>query len=283
MITLLSYGDDSADAQCERVFAVAAVVAPESLWRPLEEAWLVRNDHLAFHATDCDSDNGIYTNRHHQQNKELYRDCIKLLAESGAFGFAYAIDIAGRDEFFPDTEKELHYHWCYGRLIRNIATFLGRLGITKVEFSFDNRLDIVNNATAVYSLMTSDEEFPYRHLLSKKVEFLSSAKHSRIQVGDLYAREVMKHLDNMVGPVRREERKSFTALRESGRFGAEFFMREAWQDKRRKFDEIQQRAGFTSRDYEQWLCKRGRTDNVGARFEFLASLNLRDAKKTNQT
>jgi hypothetical protein len=283
MTTYRSYGDDSADAECERVFAVAAVVAPEELWSRLEEAWGNINNNLPFHATDCDSDNGIYKERDHQQNKKLYRDCITLLTDSGAFGFAYAIDLAGREEFFPDTDKQLHYHWCYERVIRRIATFLGSRGISKVEFSFDNRLDIVSNAKTVYSLITSDEEFSYRQVLGERVEFLSSAKFPRIQLGDLYAREVMKHLDNMVGPRKREERKSFTALRNSGRFDVEFFMREAWQDKRRKFNDIQKHAGFTFDDYEKWLSRKCRTDNVSNRFEFLAWLDARDAKETNQT
>lgn len=278
MITFHSYGDDSADSLCERSFAVAAVIAPEEIWSSLEAAWVLRNCHFPFHATDCDSDGGIYRHRDHEQNKKLYRDCITLLAESGAFGFAYVIDMAGRAEFFSDTDKELHYHWCYQRLIYRMAEFFGRRGISKIRFSFDNRLDVVTNAKAAYSLMVADDDFPYRNLLEEKVEFLCSTEHPRIQIGDLYAREVMKHLDNMVGPVKREERKSFTALRVSGRFDAQFFMREAWEDKRRKFEEIQKRAGFTFQEYEEWLKQKGRADNIGNRFEFLASLNIRDDK-----
>ena len=122
----------------------------------------------------------------------------------------------------------------------------------------------------------ADNEFPFRSVLDEKVEFLSSTKSPRIQVGDLYAREVMKHLDNMVGPVKRDERKSFTALRESGRFDAQFFMREAWEDKRRKFEEIEMRAGFTVREYERWLQQKQHPDSVNNRIEFLTWLTIRD-------
>jgi hypothetical protein len=185
--------------------------------------------------------------------------------------------MAGRNEFFPETPKELHYHWCYQRLIYRMAEFFGDRGISKIKFNFDNRLDVVASASVAYSLMVNDADFPYRHLLEERVEFLCSTKYPRIQVGDLYAREVMKHLDNMVGPVKREERKSFTALRQSGRFDAQFYMREAWEDKRRKFDEIQKQAGFTFKEYEDWLQKRNRNHNASSTFEFLAWLSARDA------
>ena len=279
VITFHSYGDDSADASRTRAFAVAAIIAPEAIWSSLEAAWVNRNCHFPFHATDCDSDGGIYKERDHKHNKRLYKDCITLLAESGAFGFAYVIDLAGREEFFPDTEPELHYHWCYQRLIYRMAEFFGSRGISKIKFNFDNRVDIVANASAAYSLMVADDEFPYRHVLEERVEFLCSTKYPRIQVGDIYTREVMKHLDNMVGPVKREERKSFTALRETGRFDAQFFMREAWEDKRRKFDEIQQKAGFTFKEYEDWLKLKKRIHNTSNMFEFLAWLNVCDAKR----
>jgi hypothetical protein len=63
------------------------------------------------------------------------------------------------------------------------------------------------------------EENPeWKERLSSKISFESSIGNPRIQVSDLLAREVMKDLDNLIGPVRREIRGSWRALRETGRF-----------------------------------------------------------------
>src|SRR2546430_13267140 len=86
------------------------------------------------------------------------------------------------------------------------------------------------------------------------------------KLGDLFARECMKHLDNMIGPTQRKERKSMTALLETERFGADFYMREAFEDKRKKFSELERQAGFTYQTYTEWLKRTGRIDNVSNRF-----------------
>src|SRR5438552_12158561 len=108
-----------------------------------------------------------------------------------------------------------------------------------------------------------------------------SEKNPRIQIGDLYARECMKHLDNMVGPVKRAERKSMTALLETKRFGADLYMREYFEDKKKNFEELERKAGFNQQTYLDWLTKHNLIDNVSNMFRFLTSLDFKDRNSPN--
>lgn len=280
LITAHSYGDDSSDETRQRVFTVAAVVASEPAWKDLEGAWVYRNCGFPFHASDCDSNQGIYKNRPNSANKDLYADCIKLLAQSGAWGYGVSVDLAGHREFFPGVDPQMYYHWCFVRVVHYLTEFFGSRRIAdKIEFNFDSRMDACFNASSAYALMAADDSFPYRHIMADKVSFLVSTQNPRIQVGDLYARECMKHLDNTIGPTKRPERRSFITLRETQRFGADMFVRESFEDIRRKWDELQKRAGFSFEEYEAWLKENNRVNNISNQFQFLAWLDIRDAKR----
>ena len=86
-VMLLVYGDESMDETKQRVCAVAGVGGTEEQWSALEWRLTRRTNGLPFHANDCDSDQGDYTNRPHWENKNLYRDLTIMLANSGLFGF----------------------------------------------------------------------------------------------------------------------------------------------------------------------------------------------------
>jgi len=88
----------------------------------------------------------------------------------------------------------------------------------------------------------------------------------------------MKHLDNMVGPVKRQERKSMTALVDTKRFGADLYMREYFEDKKNKFEELEKKAGFNQQLYLSWLKQHNIIDNVSNMFRFLSHLDLQDRK-----
>jgi hypothetical protein len=273
---LSGFGDDSADETKSRVFAVASVIADDNTWRELERSWLERNKGIPFHATDCDSDNGIYAGRSHVENKELYKDLAQMLVRSGARGFGVVVDLAAHRKFFPNVPEELSYHFCFTRVIGFLARYAVRVEATELKLSFDNRLETNFNAAYLYSVMLQDEDLPYRHVLAGDVSFLCSEKNPKIQIGDIYARECMKLLDNIVGPKKRDKRKSMIALEETGRFGADIHSEEFFQDWHGMMEELQRRAGYNQQDYLHWLERHKSPDTVSNRFRFLAFLGKAD-------
>src|SRR4051794_25567045 len=55
-VILPCYGDESSDETRSRVFAMAAIVAPEEVWREAEDAWVLRTGGKEFHANECESE-----------------------------------------------------------------------------------------------------------------------------------------------------------------------------------------------------------------------------------
>ena len=269
---LSAFGDDSADETKRRVLAVACVAATEDVWEDLEEAWIDRTKNIPFHATDCDSNRGDYANSPNCENKCLYKDLVGLLVRSGAWGWGAVVDLAGQHEFFPDVNEEMSYHFCFTRIVKFFVDFAFKQHAERIKISLDNRLDVKFNAAKLYALLRNDSTLAHAELLSDEFSFLCSKDNPRIQMGDLFARECMKHLDNMIGPTKRPERKSMTALLETKRFGATVFTREAFEDKLKKMPELERNAGFTQKTYAEWLKRTGRIDNVSNKLEFLDDL-----------
>lgn len=268
---LSGFGDDSADETKSRVFAVASIVGDDDVWRELERAWVERNHGIPFHATDCDSDKKVYANRPHSENKALYKDLVQMLAGSGARGFGVVVDLAAHRKFFSNVPEEMSYHFCFERVVSFLADYAVRAGASEIKLNFDNRLETNFNAAYLYSVMLRDD-CPNRKVLAGDISFLCSDKNPKIQIGDLYARECMKFLDNIVGPVKREKRKSMIALEETGHFGGDMLSEEFFQDMYDKSEERYRRAGYNPQDYLRWLERHKLPDTVSNRFKFLAFL-----------
>lgn len=89
----------------------------------------------------------------------------------------------------------------------------------------------------------------------------------------MYAREVMKHLDNTVGPVKRPMRRSMEALQKTKRFGCDLHLREFFEDFRKKFDSIAVKAGMSVDHYRQRLGHNGQADSISSRHRYLIDLD----------
>lgn len=263
------FGDDSQDETKQRVFAIAGVIATEEEWERLEEEWSARTGGIPFHATDCDSDQGEYANSSHAENKKLYRDLIQMLARSNTWGWGVALDLAGHRRFCPGVPHE----YCYYRGFTDVVLGMRRLAKQHfgemVKFTFDNRLESNYSAGKLYALMLEEEAAVEKDsYLFPEISFACSRKQPRIQVGDLLARETMKDLDNLVGPIRRPRRRSLDALVSSKRFGfcnyyAEWFLR-----MRSHVEELEKQTGASYPEYLAWLAKSKRVDSPSTRFDF---------------
>jgi hypothetical protein len=111
---------------------------------------------------------------------------------------------------------------------------------------------------------------PNNAFFSNPLEFASSTEQPRIQMADLWAREVMKELDNRIGPTKRPRRRSFIALNDSGHFGCDVFLREYFQDMQNKLGQAGQKdPEFNREAYAEWLSRQKQQDTSANRIRFL--------------
>jgi hypothetical protein len=275
---LFVYGDESMDETQQRVCAVAGLIGTEGQWDALEWKWTQRTNGVFFHGNDCDSDQGQYASRPHWENKTLYRDLTILLANSGLGGYGQAIDLAAKNKVFPESE-DLAYYTAFQRVIFAMKNFAHNLGDI-VELTFDMRLQSEHNAGFLYGSLRENEPdwAPY---LAGKISFDFARNNPRIQVADLFAREAMKALDNVVGPVKRPIRQSWQALLETDRFVVDAFSTEWFEDMKRKLPESEQNMGMNRDMYIEWLRQRKRQHNVSNMFQFVDWTARRDKNRSN--
>jgi len=253
-VMLLVYGDESLDATQSRVCAVAGVIGTEDDWKELETKWVARNGSIPFHATDCESDQGDYKATPHRENKALYQDLAILLAESGLGGYASSQDLAAQRKAFPSPyEPPLYYQGFLDviEIMRNAAEDRGEIA----EFTFDSRIESQFNATEIYSYLLQSGLYSEEHL-AKKLSFDAWRSNARIQVADLLAYEAMKELDNKVGPVKRNERASWTCLKSTGRFAIEVFGEEYFSNPNMQPDTLNVSLGFKQQEYLDWIDRK---------------------------
>jgi len=271
---LLVYGDESLDETASRVCAVAGVVGPEVAWADLESKWKALHGNIPFHANHCESDRGDYSpsadedsNTKHKVNQELYKDSVILLAESGLGGFASAYDLAAQREAFPPPYGPPIYYQPF----MDVLQAMGNLALNRddsLELTFDSRIESEHNAGLIYAHMReSNPEWKKR--FASKISFESSRLNARIQISGLFAREAMKALDNEVGPVKRKIRRSWQALKSTGRFVIYSFSRQYFAGIKNDLPNLEEELGFNAADYAAWLHRKGRQWNVTNYFEFL--------------
>ena len=270
-VLLTVFGDESHDEKTERVFTVTGVIGRQSEWDALEIAWKDRTNGRTFHASDCDTNQGEYRCTPNAENKQLYKDLTQLIVRSGLFGYSHTLDVQAVNEAFSATLlDDSAYYWLFYKVVADCARF-GYLCVPQevVEFTFDSRLESNHNATEWYAYMQRVEEWPHRSFIADKVSFATRATVG-IQVADLVAREGMKHLDNIVGPVQRPKRGAVRALEESKRFGFKFYVGEYFKGMKASLQQMENDSAFPVKfaEYREWLKERGLTDNQSNRIRY---------------
>ena len=266
------FGDESTDENQQRVFAVAGVIGSDEQWEHLEQLWVNRTGGIPFHANDCDSDRGSYAATPHAGNKALYRDLTVLLAESGLGGYGFAVDLIALRQVFPDA-PDIAYYKCFLEVLqkmRNCAAYNGE----SVKFTFDSRMESEHNTGLLYGMFRGSSE--WSHILFPFVGFAVSRELPEIQVADLFARETMKALDNIIGPVKRPPRKSMQALLATGRFDAEAVSTDWFIGLKRKMPTLEREAGMSEGQYRTWLAGHRLQHNTTNMFRYLQWCENRD-------
>ena len=263
------FGDESYDPKRERVFAIAAVFGTEQQWAEFKAPWEDRLQGRVFHATDCETDHGDFAGIDHSENLKLYADLTKILASSHLIGFGSAMDLAGYHEFFPDRPADIPYY----RSFRDVVLQCGKwakwsIPQDEAQFYFDQRVESDYNASVLYSHLATLPDWDCAPFLRKTLE-IASRSDVGVQAADLYAREVMKHLDNLIGPVKRPVRRSMETLMATHRFGCDLHLRDFFEDFRKNFDAIAASAGMSQEHYREWLTKNGQADSISSRHRYL--------------
>lgn len=273
------FGDESADETKQRVFAFAGLEGTESEWRALEDKWLARTGGKEFHAADCETEYAMHLDRQkHTDNLALYADLTKLIANSNLRGFGVALDLAGHREFFPDVPQDISYMKCFTEVLKHFIKNSITSAEEPLEFTFDHRRESEYNAAFLYSSMVNWNEWKGKNIFVRAKISFDSRKNPRIQAADLLARETMKHLDNIVGPVRRKTRKSMLELASTKgqRIKFDMLTREYCQSWFNAMDQLQVSSGFTRSGYAAWVKENKLADNVSSRIRFLIWTQSKD-------
>ena len=270
------YGDDGADEKQERVAAVSALGGTEEQWRMLEDKWISRCNGIPFHAKDCESDQGDYRGIPHDENKAMYRDLVAILANSGICGIAIAIDLSAQMRVFPNSPR-ISYYRAFEEVLQKTAAAAERVG-NVAKLTFDISIDNEYNAAYLYNVILKGSQ-RLRDWLDPEISFVPAKKSARVQTGDMLAYEGWKVLDHTVGPIKRA-RKSWEALRNTGRFETFSYSTDWFNDLKKHIDsgELAERVGFESGAYREWLKKKGRQDNISNMFEFMSRMGIWDER-----
>lgn len=272
-IMLTVYADESSDGKQERIFAIGGLIGTQEEWDSVEGIWLERTGGTEFHATDCEANRGAFKNNSPEENRALYKDLTKILAQSPLWGFGNAIDIQAYKETIPNTLDVAPYFQCFLNVVDRIAQ-IGSVYIPqqKVKFIFHRRFETQYNAFYLYDfLCKSDQVGPPQTLMDE----ISSAtsKTVGIQVADLFSREVMKDFEwqlvRLSGVINRRRRLSWEALNDTNRFKFMNWFREDFEHLAQRMSRLEQEKGNQWERYESWLLQEGCVDNAESRTRFL--------------
>jgi hypothetical protein len=239
------FGDESYDAKRKCTFAVAGLFGSEQDWDALASEWVKATDGEVFHAADWQT-----SNRH-----EEYKRLTKILAVSKLMGHGSVMSLLKYESIFPTAaDNNLPYYICFMRVIERFGCWT-RLAIPRgtAKFTFDQNLDVQYNAAAIYDYVVHLQEWTDSKFLERDISF-STRANPKIQAADLWAYEVMKHMDNTItGPKRRQPRLSFIELRKTKRFAFDMLDYSYFEGMKQKAI-ANPRAGLA--DYYAWCDNR---------------------------
>ena len=262
------FGDESYDEERKRVFAVAGLFGHEQDWCALNHSWSARTGGKEFHATDCEK----------QKNFKLCADLTNILALSKVMGFGIAMSLEDYSRIFEEPAKEMPYYFCFIGVVEHLA-WLTRMCLPQepVEFTFHQNCKVQYNAAFLYNYLIDLPEWEGKEFISDKLSF-SSQKNPSIQAADLWTREVMKHMDNLLVQEGRPMRLSLQALRRTNRFGFDMHDKSYFEDMKQKLA-LRYQSGHSMREYHQWRESQNAQDTTENRLRYHMYLNLMEIRQ----
>jgi len=149
-------------------------------------------------------------------------------------GHTAVVDLQEYRAAFRSDLPDEPYYWCFSDVIKAMGE-MAYLHVPRdiVEFTFDQNKYREYNAGAFYNWIINDSAWMAKDLLADKVSF-ACRKTVGIQAADLIAREGMKNLDNQVGPIKRDTRRSMKTLAATQRFHFEYYRRPDFERKKKE-------------------------------------------------
>lgn len=276
---LCVYGDDSSDEKGVRTFAVAGIVGTQEEWDAITPAWIEATEGRIFHATDNQSGKKIYESISKAKCDEEYIKLTDILVKSKMFGYGHVVDVAAFKENLADASEEAPYYHCFSHVVMGFAQ-LGYMSIPrdKVKFTFDRNPQIKYNSNLMLDYLETLSEYDYsKYIDSGEVSF-ASREMVQIQAADLFTFEVMKELDNQIGPVKRRRRRPLIELKRTGRFRWDAYTRRDFEFIRKHLEYLKKEDPLWCEGYQKWLLKTKRIiDNDSNRMTYM--LHLREIEK----
>ena len=128
-------------------------------------------------------------------------------------GYGMSIDLESERRYFSNVLTDGAYHRAFGEVILYFS-YTAYLSVPqdRLEFTFDSRLETNFSAGSLYEYLMGHPEWQASQYLYDAVKFVNR-REIGIQVADLWAREVMKDMDNdFLGHDRRAPRASLSRL-----------------------------------------------------------------------
>ena len=160
----------------------------------------------------------------------------------------------------------------------NTMRHLAKRHDAQVKFTFDSRIESEHNAGILYGML---RETPETKHMFPEIGFDCSREQPRVQAADLLAREVMKSLDNKIGPVKRPPRESWLALLETKRFDSNTMDEADFERVRNQMSEFE-REHDGMKQYRDWIARNGLQENPTNVFRFVHSVLPKYLSRTKE-
>jgi hypothetical protein len=212
----------------------------------------------------------------------LYKDLCQIIVTSRLCGHAVAVNLKEFWEVFSETTvvREMPYFSCFTETVyptmRDAAVSYPR---GDVKVIFDSHPNTDHSAGLLYDILAANPSWEGLGDVFDVVSFDSRRRAIGIQVADLFTREAMKHMDNMlIGPERRRPRRSWEALNNTRRFRMKFMGTVECREVEHHIKSMgTERFNVQSRKYQEWLDRHRVTDSMSRRLEFVTQQRIAKA------
>jgi hypothetical protein len=261
------FGDESYDEKKQRVYAVAGLFGDKSQWENTESEWLKLTKGEEVHASECET-----------KDKNYYKALVTVLVNSAIWGWGAAMSLEDYATIFDQSTGNLPYYFCFFKVIEHFAYYT-RLLIPqdKVEFTFDRNLETQYNATFMYDYLIKLPEWTDASFMSDEISF-SSRKNPKVQMADLWVREVMKYTDKALISNSPVMRLSLMVLTKTKRFAFDMYEKSYFVDMKRQIRERHE-PGHSIEEYHSWRDSNNMQDTTENRIKYHMYLNLLEEQK----
>jgi hypothetical protein len=260
------FGDESADQKAQIVFAVAALVGPDSVWDSAVGEWIKVTEGKEFHAAEWESHHG----------RESYLQLARVVQSSGLRGQGVAIDLPAFRAAFPDLKtQDYAYHKCFIEVVDKLIKVSAEQGYKELKFTFDGRQG-QGTTGLLYDSITAQKGWADAFFFADEISF-GNRKNPRIQIADMVARETMRGF-----LCARENVEPKEPLRILGhadkRIWFDFLVEDYFSQWRDGLRELEKTTGLYADEYFAWIERKSMQDNLYSRIQYMI---WHDAKALN--